>query len=144
MFEAKKSKFLVDKVPDTERNLKVFGVGGAIILMVIWAIGAIFFNSKIKFYLLPCIATFFLVTGLYYRRVLRPVYNVWMEVAIRIGHVLTLSILFILFAFVITPIGLLRQLMGADVLGLKSFRMKDSYWKDKEPILDKSRYLKEF
>ncbi len=143
MFEHNKSKFLVEALPDSDKNLRTFGIGTSIILSVIWLIGIFIFARQTSYYL-PIFAVFFLLTGLFFHSLIRPVYNTWMYVAIRIGHFVTFLILFIMFSFVFTPIGLFRRMLGTDTLGLKFDRTKNTHWKDKESIIDRSRYLKEF
>ncbi len=144
MIENSKNKLLVEALPASEKNLRTFGVGGGVILLVIWLVGILLLNRPVRFYL-PALAIFFAVSGHWFQSIIRPIYQVWMAIAIRIGHVVTLTILYILFYVVITPIGMIRRARNADALDLSwDTKSTDSYWKDHDLATDKLRYTKEF
>ncbi len=72
--------------------------------------------------------------------VLKPLQKVWMSIAVLLGMVSTRLILFLLFVFVITPIGFLMRVAGKDFLNEKFEPQKKSYWHFRE----KREYKKEY
>ncbi len=63
---------------------------------------------------------------------LRPVYLVWMTIAIVLGFVMTRVILAVVFYLLLTPIGLLLRVLGKDPLTKGPDATKDTYWIPKE------------
>ncbi len=110
------------------KNLRKFGliVGLIFVLIALWmlwknhtpTIRIIFIGFGI----------FLLISGLVYPRILRPVYQVWMCLALSIGGLISRLILTILFFFVMTPIGLMLKLFGKKMLDIKQKGEKDTYW----------------
>jgi len=70
--------------------------------------------------------------GLVAPRVLRPVYKVWMGLAVVLGFVMTRVILTLVFVGLVIPIGLVLRLVGKDLLRLELDPAADSYWLPKE------------
>ncbi len=66
-------------------------------------------------------------------RALKPVYLVWMSVAITLGFVVSTVILTLFFFLVITPVGWLARLAGKDFLSRKSSRETATYWVRRRP-----------
>ena len=77
-------------------------------------------------------AVFFLVTGLFGKNILRPLYVGWMKFAFVLGWVNTRILLGLFFYLILTPIGLVLRLTGKDLLGLKIDRNATSYWVKRE------------
>lgn len=59
---------------------------------------------------------------------LRPVYLVWMSIAIALGFVMTRVILTLVFLLVVTPIGLVMRALGKDPLTKGPDDSLESYW----------------
>jgi hypothetical protein len=76
---------------------------------------------------------FFLVSGLFLRPVLRPLYVLWMRFAAILGWVNTRLILGIFFYGILTPIGWILRLQGKDPLTRKLDRSAKSYWVKTKP-----------
>jgi hypothetical protein len=57
--------------------------------------------------------------------VFRPVAVVWFGLAHLLGAVASRVLMFVVFAVVVTPIGLLRRALGRDSLRLRAFRADD-------------------
>lgn len=70
----------------------------------------------------------FAITGFVLPSALRPVYRVWMMLAVVLGFVMTRVILTVVFALVVTPIGLVMRLLGKDPLTKRPDPTMDSYW----------------
>lgn len=68
------------------------------------------------------------VLGRFLPGLLRPVFRLWMMLAVVLGFVMTRVILSIVFYVVVTPIGLVMRLAGRDPLSKKPDPSMDSYW----------------
>lgn len=68
------------------------------------------------------------VLGLLVPSVLRPVYRVWMALAVVLGFVMTRVLLTTVFFTVLTPIGLLMRLFGKDPMHRTLNPSAPSYW----------------
>ncbi len=62
---------------------------------------------------------------------LRPVYRVWMGLAVVLGFVMTRVLLTVVFVLLIIPIGLVLRLVGKDLLDGQPDPEAASYWKPK-------------
>ena len=69
-----------------------------------------------------------LLSGLLYPKMLKPLYNSWMIVALTIGFVMSRILLAVLFYLVFTPVGLFMRMLNKDPLDRKSDPSVDSYW----------------
>lgn len=63
--------------------------------------------------------------------VLKPIYSVWMALAVVLGFIMTRVILTIVFYLVVTPIGLIMRAVGRDPLDRKLDSNASSYWLEK-------------
>ena len=90
-------------------------------------------------YLLALAAGFALL-GAAAPRVLDPVETAWMKLAGWLSVVMTYVVLTLAFFLVVTPLGLLRRLFGADSLHLKLDRSAATYWVPVEPDGPGSRH----
>lgn len=90
-------------------------------LVLLWS------SSILAPYLLG-VGAAFLAAGALFPRVLAPIERGWMKFAEVLSGVMTVVILTLTFFLVITPIGLLRRVLGKDSLGLKFGRKSASYW----------------
>lgn len=66
--------------------------------------------------------------GWIYPLALRPVYYVWMGLALVLGYVMTRIILTIVFYVVVTPIGLIRRMLGHDSMNRELRPEQATYW----------------
>ena len=73
-------------------------------------------------------AAVFAAAGLVVPRLLAPVERAWMWFAEVLAAVMTRVILTLTFILVITPVGLVRRLLGFDSLGLRPDRTSTTYW----------------
>ena len=79
-----------------------------------------------------------LLTARYVPAALRPVFRIWMLVAVVLGFVMTRVILFIVFTIVVTPTGLIMRLLGKDPLRKHPDPEQSTYWIPKAPAADAS------
>lgn len=88
---------------------------------------------------------FFLVSGLFFEPVLRPVYAGWMKFAHVLGWINTRLLLGLFFYLVLTPVALLLRVIGKDLLERRLDRSARTYWVKREPVeLDQERYERLF
>ena len=72
---------------------------------------------------------FLVLFGLARPMVLRPLYRLWMVLAILMGWVMSRVLLSMLFYIALAPIGLWLRLSGKDLLDLQFKDGQNSYWK---------------
>lgn len=72
---------------------------------------------------------------------LRPVYRVWMGLAVVLGYVMTRVLLTLVFFLVVTPIGLLRRVLGHDTMRRRRDASVTTYWIEKSPVEDPRRAM---
>ncbi|MEE2710296.1 MAG: SxtJ family membrane protein [Gemmatimonadota bacterium] len=75
---------------------------------------------------------FLFVAGLVAPGTLKPVYTVWMKLALVLAWVNTRIIISLIFFLVITPIGIIIRLIKADLVHEKFQPDAPSYWTDTE------------
>jgi hypothetical protein len=83
-------------------------------------------------------------TGRWLAGLLRPLYYAWMMLAVLLGFVMTRVILFLVFALVVTPIGIVMRLLGRDPLKKQSDASLTTYWIPRDttgPANDRFRRL---
>ncbi|MER3445432.1 MAG: hypothetical protein C4291_00735 [Candidatus Dadabacteria bacterium] len=86
----------------------------------------------------------FLILGLFFPSLLKSFYKVWMVFAFLLGWVMTRVILTLTFFLVFTPVGFMLRVLGKDLLNQRIGKNASTYWRRREPIWDKSRYLKQY
>ena len=65
--------------------------------------------------------------------VLRPLYRVWMGLALVLGFIMTRVILTLVFFLIITPVGGIMRALGKNPLPRRPDRSADTYWIKKTP-----------
>ena len=126
----------------SRKDYRSFGITFGIIFFIT---SAFFFYYDIEvFRLFGVIASAFIVLGLIFPILLKPLYVIWMTFAVILGWFMTRIILILLFYFVVTPIALLTKIFGEDFLALKKIKTK-SYWNIRNSDDEKSQnYGKQF
>ena len=117
----------------------------AVILGAIGVIQYLVWEHENAARILWIIGGVFLLGGLLMPTLMRPVYWVWMKIAIALAWFNTRLIMFIGFYFVFTPVGIILKIMRKDLIKEKWDKGADSYWivRPKEPF-DPSRYEKQY
>jgi len=116
----------VRNIKSSKKQLRNFEIMAGIILGLL---GGLFWWQQNGCYpYLLVLSAVFLLSGLLLPNLLRPIYKVWMLLALLLGWLTTRVILIVLFYGVVTPIGLLAKLFKKDFLNLKSGHDVDSYW----------------
>ncbi len=119
---------------DTSRKaLRTFGwqIGGIFLLIggvLAWHWGA--FGTLVM--ILLGLGGVLLVVGLSFPAALRPIYKLWMGLALVLGFVMSHVLLAVVFFGLVTPIGLVMRLFGHDPLSRRVAPPGGTYWKDRE------------
>ena len=120
----------IKSVDTSKKALRSFGwvVGG--VLVVIAAVGwwRNDFALTTATTVLSGLGAALTVLGLTTPLVLKPVYRVWMALAVVLGFVMTRVILMVVYYLVMTPIGLVMRLLGKDPLDRRPDPGAASYW----------------
>ncbi len=120
----------MEKLNLDKKSLKKFGVTMGVAFLII----ALLLLIRHKHNLLPLfsISIVFFMFAFTLPVLLKPIYILWMRLAFILGWITTRLILFIIFYFIFTPIGLGMRLFKVDLLDRKIDKNKESYWKEKE------------
>ena len=116
----------IKNIKNEKGDFRKFGITIGVFLMLI--AGFLFWKGKGPFEISLISGFVLCVLGLAIPIVLKPVYWVWMILAVIIGWIMTRLILSLLFYVVITPIGIFSRLSGNKFLDLEWDKTKDSYW----------------
>ena len=114
-----------------ESNPKKFGLVMAAALTGLFLLRWVLSGSLAWWLLVPAIC--FLVASLLIPRVLTPVEAGWMKLAGWLGAVNSWILLTLVFAVVMTPLGLLRRLLGRPPIALRPDADCQSYWRLRRP-----------
>lgn len=117
----------------SRRSLRFFGwlVGGVLLVIAAALLFSRDWSGDWAIYILSTVGAALLSLGFVAPTVLKPVYLVWMTLAVVLGFIMTRIILTIVFFFVVTPIGLALRMMGRDPLNRKPDPTVDTYWIEK-------------
>lgn len=127
----------------TAAELRRFGltVGGVFLLL---ALVSWWRDHTVPPLVMGALGTGLVLPGLVAPRVLAPVERAWMRFAEVLGRINTRIILTVLYALVITPIGLVRRAFG-DPLDRRMHDGRDSVWVRRPPApVDPARYRQQF
>lgn len=113
-----------------KRQLRSFGITLGTTLLVV--AGILYWRDISGVSIVAGIGSLFLITGLIFPRVLRPLYKPWMSLAIVLGFIMTRVLLTVIFVLLFIPIGFLMRLFGNDPLRRKLDPNTTSYWISKE------------
>lgn len=133
----------IKKINSGKKDLQKFGLTIGIFFGLL---GGLFWWRSVEYYpFLFTLSAVFLLCGLLFPVLLKPVQKVWMSIAILMGWIMTRIILTFLFYLMVTPLGLLARLFGKDFLKLQFDSNRDSYWEHKTEIKkDKSSYENQY
>lgn len=76
--------------------------------------------------------------------VLRPLYRVWMALALVLGYVMTRVLLTLVFFLAVTPIGLVMRLLGKDPMHRRPDPKRPTYWRPHPPRSDNPERLRKY
>lgn len=118
--------------PASPRALRVFGLVVGTLLTGVGTWPAMTREEDVR-WLAVGIAAAFIGAAAARPVALRPIHRAWMKWAELVGDVLGWTTLALLFYFVITPAGLLRQALGTDPMRRRFDRAAESYRIPKPP-----------
>ncbi|MBI4847190.1 MAG: hypothetical protein HY808_01245 [Nitrospirae bacterium] len=121
----------IKNIKAEKSDLRKFGltVGGAFLILG----GVLFWYNKGAAPYILIVSAVLIFSGLLFPQILKPLYRIWMTLAVILGWFMTRVILGILFYLVFTAIGLVPRLLGKQFLDLKMDNTKESYWILREP-----------
>ena len=122
---------------DKEEEIKVSSARsfGMVFTLVFLAVGIWVLSggrSEGWFFLAGSVILF--VVALVCPSILDPLNRAWFKFGLLLGLVVNPLILGVVFFLVITPIAVIRRLLGKDSLRLKSKPSLESYWIDRNPL----------
>jgi hypothetical protein len=116
----------IKNIKGNKSEWKKFGITMGIILSVIGFFLLWKKNNNYNYILF--LAAAFFITGLILPSILRPVYKVWMAIAVVMNFIMTRVIMAVIFYLIVTPIGLIASLTGKKFLDVKIDKSAKSYW----------------
>ncbi len=123
----------IKEIDTSKKALRSFGwvVGGVLLVIaaVVWWRND--FALTTVAYVLGSLGGTLVVLGLAVPVVLKPVYRVWMALAVVLGFIMTRVILSVVYYLVMTPIGLAMRLFGKDPMHRRIDPEASSYWIEK-------------
>ncbi len=139
----------VRDLPTGPRDLRKFSLTVGAAFVVLWAVFAYavpyLFGKGKDLPILWQIGVALAVVGTLLPAVVKPIYYAWMTMALALGFVMTRVLLTIFFFLVMTPVALVFKLIGKDPLHRKLDREAESYWIEKQYLIeDRSRFEKFF
>ena len=121
---------------DKEEEVKVssdrsFGIVFTLVFLAmgVWVVS----GGQSKGWLFFVSAALFLVVAIARPSILGPLNRAWAKLGLLLGQVFNPILLGIVFFLVVTPMAVIRRLLGKDSLHLKSKSNLESYWIDRSP-----------
>ncbi len=132
----------IKNIKSSKKDLKNFGiVVGAVFLVLGFWFSYLGRSSSLVFVSAGAMLMFL---GLAYPKMLKPVYRVWMAIAVVMGLIMTNVILAIFFYLAVTPFALILRLSGKHFLNLGLRTGQKSYWNYRSHETDKVDLEKQF
>ena len=116
----------IKNIKNDKSDFRKFGITIGLFLMIL--AGFLFWRGKETFGIFLVSGFVLLVLGLTIPIILKPIYWIWMILAVILGWIMTRVILGLLFFVVITPIGMFSRRSGSKFRNLKWDQSKDTYW----------------
>ena len=121
---------------DKEEEVKVssdrsFGIVFTLVFLAmgVWVVS----GGQSKGWLFFVSAALFLVVTIARPSILGPLNRAWAKLGLLLGQVFNPILLGVVFFLVVTPMAVIRKLLGKDSLHLKSKSNLESYWIDRSP-----------
>ena len=116
----------IKNIKSEKSDLRKFGITIGLFLMIL--AGFLFWRGRESFEIFLISGLVLLVLGLTIPVVLKPIYWIWMVLAVILGWIMTRVILTLLFYMVLTPIGVFGRLSGSRFLDLNWDKSENTYW----------------
>lgn len=98
----------------------------------------------LTFFLIAAAALLGGVAGTAYPRAMKPAYLVLMILSFPIGFIVSHIVMAMMFYLVITPIGVVRHLLGVDSLSLKKRKEAAGFWRKRPSSRRPEKYFRQF
>ncbi len=123
----------IRSVDSSRKALRSFGilVGGVVLAVAVFVLWKSGWKPGTAVYILAGVGGALMLLGATAPRVLKPVFLVWMALAVVLGYVMTRVILTVVFYAVVSPIGLIMRAVGRDPLERRLDPDAKSYWLEK-------------
>ena len=137
---------LLDEIKKLKSNKKEWRKFGLTVGTVFGLLGLLaWWRGKSVYPYLLSLSAALIILGAAAPGILRPVYRVWMALAMVMGFVMTNVLLTLLYFIALTPVGVIARLTGKDFLDQKFHENKESYWQLRKKVqLQKEDYEKQF
>lgn len=122
------------------KQLIKFGALLLVFFVVYFVYSYYFIQEKSLWLMIFCI---YFAVSIFFPVLLRWPYRIWMLIALVLGFFTSRLLLFLLFYFFITPIGLLYRFLKGDFLSMKIDKKQASYWLDYKKKNDVKTSLKQ-
>ena len=116
----------IKNIKESKKDLRKFGLTIGIVLVLLAAI--LFFVGKSTYITWGIIGIVFILTGLIFPVILKPLNKMWMGLAIILGWIMTRVILSILFYLALTPLRVIAGVFGKKFLDSKIDPKAETYW----------------
>ena len=126
----------IRNIKSGRKELREFGITIGVVLVLL--AGIALWRGKASFPYLVICGIVFIVSGLAFPAILKPLQKAWMAFAAVMGFVMSRLILTILFFGILTPIALAMKLFGKDLLDERIVKAEPSYWHER-PAFEKSK-----
>ena len=93
---------------------------------------------------LAAVAAVSVCASLIQPRILQPLFVILTIVTFPIGIVVSHLLIATVYYLCVTPIGLLRRLVGKDIMKRRFPAGQESYWIERKKVEDKGRYFRQF
>jgi len=135
---------IIDQIKEIDtapKKIRDFGITFFAVFVLIG--GILLYKGRTLGYIGFGLGLLFLASGIWAPGTLRPLYRIWMGLAVVLGFFVSRFILCVLFYLVLTPIGIIMRLFGKDFLNQRWDKEVESYWiKKKKRLFDKEQYKK--
>ncbi len=133
----------IKNIKSERSDLKKFGLA----MGIAFILGGFYllWKNHVYFLHLFIVGVAFIVLGLAWPVLLKPLQKTWMAFAVVMGFIMTRIIMIVVFYGIVTPISLMGRLCRKKFLDLEIDKNTSSYWiVRKEPPVEKSHYEKQF
>ena len=84
-------------------------------------------GENLNFYFLA-ISLIFLILGLINSKLLSPFNKFWIKLGVILGNIIAPIVMALVYFVILTPVSLIVRLFGKDLLALRFFKKKETYW----------------
>jgi hypothetical protein len=129
----------------TNKEIRTWAWVTALILTVIGLIQFLVWSHQRTATIFWIIAATLFLLGLVLPILLRPIYWLWMKLAVALAWFNTRLVMFLVFYLVFTPVGIILRVFGKDLIKQKWGKRAESYWiRRPDTDFDVSRYEKQY